>query len=128
MGKGLISPKGNITYSFDKLINNDLEEFKNIVNRNEKLQKLAEHIDKKIYKKYEMTTFNYVAASEYFRTDKYNSMFTKEDKDKFDEYINDGLKQLDGDKNVLKKLFLEIYANPTESFFANFMPLNESNS
>jgi len=116
MGRGLISPKGVIHYTFDKVMNEEINQFKTITNKNEKLQKIADLIDNKIYKMYNLSPFNYVAAAEYFKTNKYDSLFTNEDKMIFEDYINKSTRKLAGDKEMLRRMFIEIYANPVSNF------------
>jgi len=117
MGKGLISPKGEIHYTFDKVLKEEIDEFKTITNRNEKLQKLADLIDSKIYKMYNLSSFNYVAASELFKTNEYDKYFTNDDKIIFEEYLTKSMRRLVGDKDMIRRMFLEIYANPTLNFY-----------
>ncbi|MBR4970431.1 MAG: acyltransferase [Paludibacteraceae bacterium] len=82
--------------------------------KNNKLVRLAEIIDKRIYNGYKLYPNNYIAYDLLSGGDTYANFYTKEEKQNFMEYMTDGIKSLaiNADINELIQIFLSIYANP----------------
>jgi len=116
MGKGMITPKGHVHYSFGTPLNHEIDDIPDSVNKNDKLHSIAEIIDKKIYQMYRLTPINYAAASYLFDTDIYNDKFTKEDLEKLDAYMYKSMAKMVGDTTIMRKMFLEIYAFPAHNY------------
>ncbi len=115
MGKGIEKQKGAVHYSFAKPLDLELDILNDLKRRNDKLKKLAEIIDTKIYQMYKLQANNYIAANELLETDKYNKGFSNQQKQNFDNYLEECLSNIDGEKTELKKMFLEIYGNPVKN-------------
>ena len=79
---------------------------------NEKFKYLSQIIDKKIYQNYKLYKTNYIAYDLLHNSLTYNSSYSQKEKEEFQQYMSNGLKNIKGDANELKTMFLQIYANP----------------
>jgi hypothetical protein len=77
----------------------------------EQFRALAEIIDKRIFANYKLWKTNYIAHDILQKTDDFAEFYTKEDKEKFVEYMIRGLNKIDGEQEELQDIFLRIYAN-----------------
>ncbi|MBK8366102.1 MAG: 1-acyl-sn-glycerol-3-phosphate acyltransferase [Bacteroidetes bacterium] len=110
---GIKQPKGKIYVAFGKPITaNDLVEIDKSINENEKIKLLASHIDKCIYQSYKLNPINYVAYDVLNKTNVFESNYTSVEKQSFLNYIDTKIKDMTGEADVLKNLFLTLYANP----------------
>ena len=110
---GIKQPKGKIHVAFGKPITaNDLVEIDKSTNENEKIKLLASHIDKCIYQSYKLNPINYVAYDVLNKTNVFESNYTSVEKQSFLNYIDTKIKDMTGETDVLKNLFLTLYANP----------------
>lgn len=110
---GIKQPKGKIHVAFGKPITaNDLVEIDKSINENEKIKLLASHIDKCIYQSYKLNPINYVAYDVLNKTNVFESNYTSVEKQSFLNYIDTKIKDMTGEADVLKNLFLTLYANP----------------
>lgn len=114
MGRGLYNLKGKVNVTFCDEINTNLSKFDNSVNKNINFIKLANVIDKRIYNNYKLNKNNYIAfdilnnSEKCLREEKY--MKGDETKMRFQcKKIIDGI---EGDKDILEKIYYGIYANP----------------
>ncbi|MDD3876140.1 MAG: acyltransferase [Bacteroidales bacterium] len=109
---GFQQPKGRIHLSAGIPINNKIKNLDNEVCNNQNIKELAGIIDHTIYENYKLWPVNYIAYdllnnSEYY-SDKYDSL----EKQNFNNFVIEEIEKIDGDKAILKKLYLEMYANP----------------
>lgn len=112
---GIKQYKGKIHLAACSSINeNDLQECDQY-EKNEKFNHLAKIIDLRIYKNYKLWKNNYIAYDLLHQTLQFSSYYNDEEKSKFQKYMEKGLQAIDGDKNKLQTIFLEIYANPVKS-------------
>jgi hypothetical protein len=109
---GIKQPKGKIHVAFGKPINEELEEIDKVANENEKIKLLAAHIDKCIYQSYKLNPVNYIAYDLLNKTNVFENNYTATEKEKFLNYIDQKIKTMTGEPEVLKHLFLTMYANP----------------
>ena len=110
---GVKQPKGKIHVAFGKPITvNDLVEMDKSANENEKIKLLASYIDKCIYQSYKLNPINYVAYDVLNKTNVFESNYTPAEKESFLNYIDSKIKDMTGELEVLKNLFLTLYANP----------------
>lgn len=110
---GVKQPKGKIHVAFGKPITaNDLVEIDKTANENEKIKLLASYIDKCIYQSYKLNPINYVAYDLLNKTDVFERNYNKAEKESFLNYIDSKIKDMTGEPEVLKNLFLTLYANP----------------
>lgn len=109
---GIQQPKGKIHVAFGKPIQEELEEIDKAANENEKIKLLTAAIDKQIYHDYKLNSVNYIAYDILNSTNVFEPNYTLEEKEKFVQYMNSHLSKLSGEEDVLKNIFLKIYANP----------------
>ena len=84
---------------------------------NEFYKKIASLIDRRIYENYLLHNNNYIAHDLRSGTDLYRDCYTSEEKERFEERCQEMLRRIEGDKDVLTKIFLDIYANPVDNKF-----------
>lgn len=111
MVMGIKGFKGNIHIQFGSPINDEIEQFRAIKNKNELLKNVAEVIDKHVYSNYKLWDSNYIAYDLLNKTSTYSDKYSKESKQQFLEYVNKRLSDFVGNEKA-KELFLKMYANP----------------
>lgn len=79
---------------------------------NEKYKSLAGIMDKKIYQHYKLYKTNYIAYDLLHNSQTYTSYYSQEEKETFQQYMFQGLKDIEGDMKELETIFLQIYARP----------------
>ncbi len=110
---GIKQPKGKIHVAFGKTItSNDLEEIDKSNNENDKIKNLAAYIDKQIYQNFKLNAVNYIAYDLLNKTNVFENNYTAQDKENFLNYITKKINVLKGETEVLKNLFITLYANP----------------
>ncbi|MEN8119829.1 MAG: acyltransferase [Bacteroidota bacterium] len=112
--KGIKGYKGNIHMTFGTPINSFLDEIseKNIA-INELTERIINKIDNQTYENYTLWPGNYIAYDIFRKTNKYsNNKYNQEQKNKFLDYVNTKTSPLQGDKEVLKDMFIHMYAMP----------------
>lgn len=108
---GMQGNKGSVHVQFGSPINDEIEKFRSIKNKNELLKNVAEVIDKRIYKNYKLWSSNYVAYDLLTNTNKYIGNYTLDERLQFIDYMVNRLKYFLKNKKA-EQLFLEMYANP----------------
>ncbi len=109
---GTCSYKGKVHISVGKSINPELHLIENISRTNLKINKLAEIIDKEIYKNYRLFKNNYIACDLLNHSDKYSNYYSKKEKEHFISYKTEQLNKINNHSEKADNLFLNIYANP----------------
>ncbi len=114
MGRGLYNMKGDVNITFGKPLNEELKAFNQIKNKNEKFSKLTNLIDKQIYANYKLNKANYIAFDILNNSNKClkAGKYFKEDETKLRVQCKKIVNSMDGDPELLKKIFLSINANP----------------
>jgi glycerol-3-phosphate O-acyltransferase len=117
MISGLKNQKGRIQIQFGapigrKILKNISEEG----NINDCLKRLAEHIDKQIYKNYRLFPNNYIAYDAYFKCSKYTNHYSAEEKASFFELTHQRLKLVNEDRDEALQLWLKMYATPVSNY------------
>lgn len=113
--QGVLQNKGKITVNIGKPINNEISEILKIKNKNQKVNQIKNVIDKSIYKNYKLYKNNYMAFDIIEKTSLYSDNYTTNDKNNFLNYVDSKVKSIKGDYNLIKNIFLEIYANPVKT-------------
>ena len=111
MGLGIRGDKGNVHIQFGTPINERIKALSHIKNRNELLKNIAAIIDKEIYQNYHLWNSNYVAYDILHSSKKYVDKYDEGGKEKFEDYMNEKLGDLNGNA-AAEKIFLLMYANP----------------
>lgn len=112
MGKGMMAPKGRVHFSINKPLN-DYFDFESLPkNKNEAMKIIADAIDLSIFKSFKLWPSNYIAYDLLKNSNEMAEHYSKDDYDKFTSFLDKQLQTLKGQRDILKKFFLEIYANP----------------
>lgn len=109
---GIKQPKGKIHVSFGEPIKEALIEIDKSSNENDKIKNLAAYIDKQIYQNFKLNAVNYIAYDLLNNTNVFENNYTPQEKENFLNYINTKISELKGETEVLKSLFITLYANP----------------
>lgn len=110
---GIKQPKGKIHVAFGKPITEqDLLDIDKSSNENEKIKLLASLIDKCIYLSYKLNPVNYIAYDLLNQTNVFENNYSISEKENFLNYIDSKIKNMTGEVDMLKNLFLTLYANP----------------
>jgi 1-acyl-sn-glycerol-3-phosphate acyltransferase len=109
---GIKQQKGKIHIAFGTPIKHELEEINNISNENEKIKILTASIDKQIHKNYKMNPINYIAYDLLNHTDVFQNNYSETEKQDFINYTNNSISDLIGEQDVLRNLFIKLYAMP----------------
>ena len=109
---GIKQPKGKIHVTFGKPISQELKEFKDAANENEKIKLLALLIDKEIHRNYQLNAVNYIAYDILNKTNAFETKYNTTEKENFLTYVKTQIAKINGKEDVLRELFLKLYANP----------------
>ncbi|HHT23657.1 MAG TPA: acyltransferase [Bacteroidales bacterium] len=119
MQTGVMGYKGKVVYHMAGCINDELDEIaEQTTNRNEQIKLVTQLIDKHIHQNYNIAANNKIAYDEFFNTNKFNSEYTKEDKDLFENYLDKQIRKVElenKDRDFLRMSILEMYANPLKN-------------
>lgn len=112
---GIKGYKGRIHMAFGRPLNKALEENYTSIEPcvNEISNFVICELDEQFHKNYALWPFNYIAADILLENEEFaNHKYTTIQKLEFTKYMNSKIESLQGDKKILTKLFLSIYATP----------------
>lgn len=109
---GITQPKGRIHMSVGTPLNQYLKETEHISGYNNKIARLTEIIDAEIYQHYKCWPTHYMAYDLLFKSNEYKEHYSDADLKSFMEYMENEIKDIEGDTNIIQDIFLKIYANP----------------
>lgn len=113
---GIMQQKGQINISITPTITREELEYCDQFEKNNKFTALAKIIDKRIYQNYKLYNNNYIAYDLLNNTDTYAELYSKEEKERFIDYMKNGISKLPFTKQAeiteMEHIFLKIYANP----------------
>ena len=112
---GIKQFKGHIHFVVTDTISEEELRHCDRFDRNQKFQKLAQIIDRRIYDNYKLWPTNYIAHDLLHQSYRYRDHYTEEQRRQFVDYMEEGLKNLVGDEAELHDIFLRIYANPVDN-------------
>ena len=111
---GIVQQKGRVHIAFcEPVRRQDLLAFDNCTN-NEYHKRVAALIDERIVRAYQLTPNNYIAHDLRYGQQTYSCHYTAEEKDAFLAYLGKLNDFEINEPDVLKDLFLGIYANPVD--------------
>lgn len=119
MATGINGYKGKVHYHCAPCIDEWLQTVNQDQPRNKMFDEITAHIDQEIHRGYHLFPENYVALDMIQNTHMYEDNYTKEDYDKFDEYIVSRLALIDienKDEQFLRRCLLTQYAYPTRNY------------
>jgi hypothetical protein len=113
MGHGLVSPKGRVHFAFGTPVNQNFEfDSPGNIGVGEQIDKLAEFIDRQIYLNYKLWPNNYIAEDLLNDSKANTSHYTEIQHQHFTNLMDQALNRIEGHKQVIRKMFLMMYANP----------------
>ncbi len=120
---GIKQFKGKIHMSVGKPIEQkEYQYIDKIENENDKIKALTAMIDKRIHHDYKLHPVNHIACDILHETNLFESFYSAEEKNNFVKYMEEKIALIEGEKEVLRSIFLKMYAQPT----INKIHLNES--
>lgn len=112
---GLSDYKGRVHYHIDCLEPEELEEIGKLPSNGDRIEALAQAIDRKIHRNFKLWPNNYIAYDLLHSVNKYSSYYTQEEKDHFIRVMTHKMDKLNGNISMLNNIYLEIYANPVKN-------------
>lgn len=111
---GITGVKGRVHISIGKILDEKLQEIREIKNRNDQMQALADLIDERVHKSYKLWPNNYIAYDRLYG-EQFSDQYTKEEAEKFEAYLRGQAQNFSADFNELKDPLLAMYANPVRN-------------
>lgn len=115
MGRGLEGDKGKVVVSFGKPLNDSIDDLRDIKNRNDLMAAIANKIDSEMHHVYHLMPTNYIAWDLLNESDEYSEYYSNEERIGFQTYIESRMNEVEGDKDLIRKTFLKMYANPVSN-------------
>lgn len=115
MLKGMINEKGRVHFRVGKPISEMLDVIEKMDDSRDKFKALAELIDYKIHKNFKLWPDNYIAYDILNESKEYYDKYSEEEKFFFLKHMDKKLGTVEGDRERLKEIFLDIYANPVKN-------------
>jgi hypothetical protein len=112
MGEGLVRPKGRVHFGFGEPIASRIDLIDKEEPISSQIEKLAEIIDSKIYNSFKLWPNNYIAEDILNKTSNNLDQYTAEQFDRFAAMLDEAVETIPGDKEVIRSMFLQMYANP----------------
>jgi len=112
MSGGLENFKGRVHFHFGKVLNEKLDELNHIKFKNDQYVRLAQIIDKSIHEGFKLFEGSYIAYDMLTNSDKFADKYTKAEFQSFNKHMNENILDIEGDKEIVKRIFMGIYANP----------------
>jgi hypothetical protein len=109
---GITQPKGRIHMAACRLLNDWAFESDVHDTLNNKIVNLAQTIDSEIFSNYKLWPNNYIAFDLLNGNRKLSQYYTSEDEEVFFGYMASQTEGIEGDKSIIRDLFLKMYANP----------------
>jgi len=116
MASGIKGRKGRVHFKAGTPLDVELNDL-NGLDKNERLNKLAELIDDQIHNNYKLWPGNFIAADYINNSKHFASKYTDKDVEVFSAYLNEHISRLDADKEFIHSSLMEMYANPVKNFF-----------
>ncbi|MFH0866404.1 MAG: acyltransferase [Bacteroidota bacterium] len=112
---GIMNPKGRIHLCAGKCVNEELNSFDENISPNENISRLTKIIDKQIYHDYKLWKTNYIAY-DMLETPVFSAKYSASEKDDFLNFIEKQINTIEGDKKILKEMYLKMYTNPVINY------------
>ncbi len=111
---GIKQQKGHIHLNVGEPLTSEEIAQAAICDKNDRYQLIRHAVDKRVIEGYKLWPTHYMAYGLLNHSFKYSDKYTKEEKERFIEYMEKQLDSVEPELNRedLKRLFLEIYANP----------------
>lgn len=112
---GLKGYKGRIHLRIGKVLSDEMDYLILHESEREHLTSLAALIDENIQKNYRLWPSNYIAYDLLVDKPLFQSYYSRDDKQKFEEYYKKKISEIKGSSEDTAKLFLKIYANSVKN-------------
>lgn len=112
MGHGLVNPKGRVHFAFGRPITDQIDLFAKEATIGEQIEKLGDYIDQRIYRNFKLWPNNYIAEDLLNNSNTNANHYTEDQYNKFCILLEDALTSISGDKETIRTMFLQMYANP----------------
>jgi hypothetical protein len=112
MSEGLVSPKGRVHFGFGKPITSQIDMIGREETISSQIEKLADHLDQQIYSNFKLWPNNYIAEDILFNTSFNTEFYTPEQYNQFVSMLNEAVKLMPGDAEIIRSMFLQMYVNP----------------
>ena len=115
MRVGILGYKGRVCYRPAVPLNTWIDEIDSSLPKNEYFTALARRVDRAIHRGYELFPSNYVAADLLSPHVEYQSHYTPQDKERFEQYLSRQMAKImmpGKDEAFLRECILTMYANP----------------
>ncbi len=112
MSGGLNNFKGRVHFTFGKVLGEELDVLNGINHKNEQYGKLAHIIDKSIHEGYHLFEGSFIAYDLLTKSEKFKDKYTTTDFESFSNHMAKQTRDIEGDKEIIKRIFLRMYANP----------------
>ena len=114
----MINEKGRVHFRVGKPISEMLDVIEEMDDSRDKFKALADLIDYKIHKNFKLWPDNYIAYDILNESKEYYDKYSEEEKFFFLKHMDKKLGTVEGDRERLKEIFLDIYANPVKNRLA----------
>ncbi len=118
MRTGILGYKGHIHYHCADCIDDFVRSLADVP-KGEFYDRVAMHIDREIHRHYRLYPVNYVALDLLEESDRFATMYTEDDKRRFQAYVEGQLAKIDlpePDYPFLRERLLTMYGNPVRNF------------
>lgn len=115
MVTGIRGYKGRVNYTFTEELNPIFDQYPWIDDKTAQVNCVCQTIDRALHNAMVLYPINYLAYDLKYDTDKYEKMFTEEERAKAASYLNGQLEKIDipnKDEDYLWDLLLTMYSNP----------------
>jgi len=112
MGEGILRPKGHVHFGFGEPIAGQIDVFASEETLALQIEKLADHIDRQIYKNFKLWPNNYIAEDILNQTSANTTFYTQEQFDRFKGMLDEAVAVIPGDSEIIRNMFLQMYVNP----------------
>ena len=113
---GIMQQKGGVHYALAPILTReDIAVAAASGDKNDRFKALAQMLDQSIIRNYKLWKTNYIAYDLLNKTASFAEHYSPKDQEAFLSYMHYKLSPLEGDKEELEDIFLNIYANPIVS-------------
>lgn len=119
MQTGIFGYKGHVHFQASACLDEWLDALPDNITKNDFFAFVAEHIDHAIHSNYRLYPNNYIAADRLKEGERFATLYTEEEKDRFDKYIHQQIERVDlpnADITFLERKLLEMYSNPLYNY------------
>ena len=110
---GIMQQKGGVHYALAPILTEkEIAVAAASGDKNERFKALAHILDERIVRNYKLWKTNYIAYDLLNKTASFAEHYSPKDQEAFLSYMHYKLSPLEGDKDELEDIFLNIYANP----------------